>query len=49
MQYGAKFDSICDDYAKLIARNTRSPHIVFDGYRNGLTTKTQQMNKGQKV
>ena len=37
--YGAKFDSICEDYVNLIVRNYGHPHIVFDGYSNGPTTK----------
>ena len=41
VQYVAKFDSICDENAKLtgIAINTRSPHIVFESYSNGPSTK----------
>ena len=37
--YGAKFDSICEDYVNLVVRNYGLPHIVFDGYNNGPTTK----------
>ena len=37
--YGAKFDSICENYMNLVVRNYGQPHIVFDGYNNGPTTK----------
>ena len=37
--YGAKFDSICENYVNLVVRNYGLPHIVFDGYNNGPTTK----------
>ena len=37
--YGAKFDSICENYVNLVVRNYGQPHIVFDGYNNGPTTK----------
>ena len=47
--YGAKCDSICDEYAKRIARNYGSSHIVLDGYSDGPIAKTQDINAGQKV
>ena len=37
--YGAKLDSICEDYVNLVIRNYGLPYIVFDGYSNGPTTK----------
>ena len=45
--YGAKFDSICEDYVNLIVRNYGHPYIVFDGYSNGPTTK--DVTHGRRV
>ena len=37
--YGAKFEFICENCVNLVVRNYGQPHIVFDGYNNGPTTK----------